>query len=266
MKYEDIKLDDAAFLRTYVAFENPWMKRKAILVIPGGGYECVSDFVEGEHVAQAFLPYGFNAFVLHYSVGRDKNFPTQLIQATKAIKHIRDHAQEYGINPEELYAVGFSAGGHLCGCLATMWMREEIYQAVPMPYGYNKLKGAMLIYPVVTGNPEHSHKGSFCNLLGSDNPTAEQLASVSIENLVDENSTPAYIVHGGADDAVPVENSLILATAYSKAKIPFELHIYPKRWHAFGLGNEITCQGADYHMGENISKWVENAVLWTKSL
>ena len=266
MKFDKIMIDDEAELWTYICDQNPWYKRKAILILPGGGYEFVDNFVEGDPVAQAFIPYGFNAFVLRYSVNKMKNkFPDQLIQATKAMKHIRDHAEEYGIDSEEVYALGFSAGGHLCGTLATMWMRKELQEAVPMPYGYNKPKGVILMYPVVTGNPEFSHQDSFKNLLCTQNPTKEELASVSLENLVDENTVPAYIVHGGADDAVPVENSLILATAYRKANVPFELHIYPHRRHGFGLGNEITGQ-ADYHIGENISRWVEQAVLWMKTL
>ncbi len=265
MKFDKIMLDDKAELWSYICDQNSWFKRKAILVIPGGGYEFVDNLVEGDPVAQAFIPYGFNAFVLRYSVDSKAKFPDQLIQVTKAMKHIRDHAEEYGIDPEEVYAVGFSAGGHLCGSLATMWMREELQKAVPMPYGYNKPKGVILVYPVVTGNPEFSHKGSFQNLLCSENPTKEELASVSLENFVDENTVPAYIVHGGADDCVPVENSLILATAYSKANIPFELHIYPNRRHGFGLGNEITGQVQEF-IGENISRWVEQAVLWMKTL
>ena len=266
MKFDKIMLDEEAELWTYIADQNPWYKRKAMLVIPGGGYQFVDNFVEGDPVAQAFLPHGFNAFVLRYSVNKMQNkFPDQLIQATKAMKHIRDHAEEYGIDPEEVYAVGFSAGGHLCGTLATMWMRPELQEAVPMPYGYNKPKGVILVYPVVSGISEYAHKGSFQYLLCNENPSEEELASVSLENLVDENTSPAFIVHGSADEIVPVENSLILAGAYSKANIPFELHIYPGRRHGFGLGNEITSE-TDYHIGENISRWVEQSVLWMKSL
>ena len=266
MKYEKILLDEGVYLESYIADKNPWYKRKAMLVIPGGGYEFVDNFVEGDPVALAYLPYGFNAFVLRYTVDRSKAFPGQLIEASKAMKYIRDHAEEYGMDPEEVYVIGFSAGGHLCASLATMWMRKEISDAVPMPYGYNKPKGVILMYPVITGNPEFSHRDSFRNLLCDNNPTEEQLKSVSLENFVNEDTVPAYIAHGTADDCVPVENSLIMASAYTKAKVPYELHIYPNRRHGFGLGNEITGQNTDYHIGENISRWVEETVIWMKTL
>ncbi len=266
MKCEKIMLDDNTWLDLYIAEQNSWFKRKAILVIPGGGYEYLSYLEEGDPIAHAFIPYGFNAFVLHYSVDRESKFPQQLIQATKAMKYIRDHAEEYGMIPEEVYAVGFSAGGHLCGSLATMWMREELQEAVPMPYGYNKPKGVILVYPVVTGDPKFSHKGSFQNLLCSENPTKEQLDSVSLENFVTADAVPAFIIHGGADDCVPLENSLILAGAYSKAGVPFELHIYPGKQHGFSLGNDITKKHNPSFVGEGISRWVENAVIWMKDL
>lgn len=266
MKLETIMLDEHTRLDAYIASHNDWFTRKAMLVIPGGGYEIVADFSEGEPIAQAFIPQGFNTFVLHYTVDRQHPYPHQLIQASKAMKHIRDHAEEYGIDPKEVYAIGFSAGGHLCGTLGLQWNKQEIYDAVDMPYGYNKPKGMLLIYPVVTGNPEFSHQGSFMNLFCTVTPTKEQLDSVSLEQLVTADAVPAYIVHGAADDIVPVENSLMLATAYSKANIPFELHIYPKGKHGFALGNDITNQGFEHHSQEGIRDWVQNAITWMKTL
>ncbi len=266
MKCEQIMLDENTRLDAYVCKQTDWYTRKALLVIPGGGYEVVDDYIEGEAIAQAFIPYGFNTFVLQYSVGRKNAYPYQLIQASKAIKHIRDHAEEYNINPEEVYAIGFSAGGHLCGSLGLQWNKQEIYDAIDMPYGYNKPKGVLLIYPVVSGVSEYSHKSSFQYLHCTDTPTKEQLEMTSLELQVTSDAVPAYLVHGAADELVPVENSLLLANAYSKAKIPFELHVYPKGEHGFGLGNEITAQWGEQHCQEGIQKWVENAITWMKTL
>jgi len=93
--------------------------------------------------------YGYNAFVLHYSVSSnsDKIFPSQLIQASMAMKHIKDHAEEYNIDPGKVFVTGFSAGGHLTASLGIMWNKKEIYDAIDMPYGYNKPTGIMPIYP-----------------------------------------------------------------------------------------------------------------------
>ena len=151
MKLERIPLsseDESVYMDAYIADPTCDFTRKAILVIPGGAYGGVCVDREGEPVAMAFLPYGYNAFVLHYTVARKRSFPAQLIEASLAMAHIRSHAEEYGINPDWVFTVGFSAGGHLAASLATMWKLPEIYEATGIPYGINKPTGAMLIYPV----------------------------------------------------------------------------------------------------------------------
>ncbi len=263
MLCQKIQLDDCAYLDTYVADQTVNYKRKAVLVIPGGGYRVVSER-ESEPVALGFLPYGFNAFVLHYSVDGEKTFPEQLIQASRAMKHIKDHAEEYGIDETQVFVVGFSAGGHLAASLATMWNKQEIYDAVEMEYGYNKPRAAMLIYPVITGDEHHAHLGSFQHLFDTETPTKEQREVASIERNVTEHACPAYLVHAANDRTVPVENSLLLAMGYSKYKIPFELHIYPRGKHGFSLGNEITAMGeteAAYN-----GQWIEQAARWCERI
>ena len=171
MRIERIQLPDEseeAYLDAYISDPTKGFTRKAILVIPGGGYACVCSEREGEPIAQAFIPYGYNAFVLHYHVRQENPFPVQLIQATKAIKCIKDHAEEWGIDPDQLFVVGFSAGGHLAASVGTLWKLPEVLQAVEMPYGYNKPTGVMLIYPVIS---TEFHAKSFEHLLCTKKPT-----------------------------------------------------------------------------------------------
>ena len=185
MLYEKIRLDEndeSVYLEAYVADKVGDFVRDAILVIPGGGYHTVCSNREGEPIAMAFMPKGYNAFVLHYSV-RKKPFPCQLVEASKAMKHIRDNAEHYNINPERIFTVGFSAGGHLAASLGTMWHIDEVYSEINMPYGYNKPRGMMLIYPVVS--PVY-HLPSFENLL-LGKVTDEKLAECSIDKNVDDD-------------------------------------------------------------------------------
>jgi acetyl esterase/lipase len=95
----------------YIADAVSGFTRRALLVIPGGGYANVCSEREGEPIAMAFLPHGYNAFVLHYTTGRKKPFPTQLLEAAEAIARIKARASEYGHSAEEVFVVGFSAGG-----------------------------------------------------------------------------------------------------------------------------------------------------------
>ncbi len=262
MIYKNIPLDESAYLEIYIADKTREFVRNAILVIPGGGYSNVCSDREGEPIGMAFMPYGYNAFVLHYSVN-EKPFPNHLIQASKAIKHIRDNAEEYNINPDKVFVVGFSAGGHLAGSVATMWDRKEVYDAIDMPYGYNKPNGAMLIYPVISGS-EIRHEGSFKRLFMTENPTQEQLEMASIEKCVSEKSCPIYMMHTSNDQVVDVRNSLVLADALAKQGIKFELHVYPDAPHGIALANEITSGGLDVHENKEIAKWVESAVRWAE--
>ncbi len=111
MRFERIPLsstDEDIYMDAYIADPTQMFTRKAILVIPGGGYAHVCSDREGEPIAMAFLPYGYNAFVLSYSVDRQKTFPAQLIEASLAIKHIKDNAEEYGINPNKVFVFSIS--------------------------------------------------------------------------------------------------------------------------------------------------------------
>lgn len=254
------------YLDVYAANPIEGFARRGLLVIPGGGYGCVCSDREGEPIGLAFLPYGYNAFVLHYTVGRKKTYPSQLIEASFAVKYIRDHAEEYGIDPEKIFVAGFSAGGHLAGSLGTMWHKEEIYNTVEMPYGYNKPAGMMLIYPVVTGVKVYGHIPSFCNLLGTDSPKKEQLSMCSLEQNVDEKAVPMFVMHTSDDQLVDVRNSLCLAEKYKEYGIPFEMHIYPQGPHGVALGNEITKCGVEQWSHPAIAKWVEHAAAWAEDV
>ena len=269
MIYKKIMLDEEAWLEAYISDPVGNYVRNAILVIPGGGYWGVCSDREGEPIAQAFIPYGYNAFVLHYSVGKDgkgRNYPLQLIQASLAIKHIRDCAEEYRINPKKVFVTGFSAGGHLAGSLGILWHRQEIYDAIEMPYGYNRPDGMMLVYPVISGEPECGHIGSFKNLLGMEEPAGERLENVSLEKWVDEKSAPLYLIHTSNDQVVNVMNAVVLARAYAKAGKLFEMHVYPDAPHGVALGNDITECGQPKWNNPCIGKWIENAVAWAKQL
>ncbi len=266
MLYGKIKFDEKdekAFLETYVAEEIEGFVRKAILVIPGGAYSSVCAYREGEPIAQAFVSHGYNAFVLHYTVSENP-FPSHLIQASKAIKHIKDNALKYNIDPENIFVVGFSAGGHLAATLGTMWHKDEIYKEIDMPFGYNKPKGMMLIYPVITG--KYYNAQSFENLLMKEELSEKDIEITSAASAVSDMTSPAYIFHTSNDELVDVRHSLALANALAENDIRFEMHIYPDGPHGIALGNEITKCGVDKWCNAAISEWVNNAVVWANSL
>ncbi len=259
MIYKKIELTESAYLETYIANKVTDYTRKAILVIPGGGYAGLATEREGEQIALAFMAHGYNAFVLNYSI-KEQPFPQQLIEASLAMKHIRDNCEEYGIDANKVFTVGFSAGGHLAGSLGTMWHKKEIYDAIDMPYAYNKPNGMMLIYPVIN---RENHYLSLENLLMGD-VTEEKLSECEIDKAVDENTVPAFIMHTVTDQIVDVRGALDMANALTEQGISYEMHIYPDGPHGMALANEITRCGNEKWCEPAIAKWVEHAVYWAE--
>lgn len=272
MKLERIQLVEGrpdVYLDAYVAEPMKGFTRKALLVIPGGAYLHVGAG-EGEPIVQAFIPYGYNAFILHYTVGENNGrpFPAQLIEATLAIKHIKDHADEYGIDPEELFVVGFSAGGHLAGAVATMWKREDVMEAAGIPYGYNKPKGVMLIYPMIS--PDYSNCEKYTHawetLLGCENPPKERLDMAAVEKHADADSAPIFLAHTFNDPIVDVRNAMALGKVYAEAGVPFEMHIYPDGPHGLSVANETSARGRPGYINPAFAEWVRLAAAWAETL
>lgn len=271
MRVETVVLteeENGAYLDAYVAAPLKAFVRKAILILPGGAYRNLSER-ESEPIAQAFMPYGYNAFVLHYTVGKEsgKPFPAQLVEATLAIKHIKDHAAEYGIDPEELFVIGFSAGGHLAGATGTMWKYDAVKAVLgDSPRNYTRPKGVMLMYPMIS--PDYSNCEKYTNAWGTlfccDTPSEEQLRMAAIEKNVDAESSPAFVLHTFADRTVDVRNVMALGMAYADAGVPFEMHVYPSGPHGLSVANEITAKGRPQYIMPNVAEWVRLAAAWAE--
>lgn len=269
MIYEKIPLSresDEVYADAYIADKTGNFKRGAIIVIPGGGYTEICSEREGEPIAMAFMSYGYNAFVLHYSVAPKKKFPAQLIEVSAAIKYIKDNAERFNIDTENIFVVGFSAGGHLAASLGTIWHKKEIYEALDMPFGYNKPKGIILGYPVITAFGSESPFSSFEALLCEKKTPVELLMQCSIEKNVDERSVPAFIMHTVNDELANVKNSLVLANAYTDNNIPYEMHIYPDAPHGIALGNKITECGNEKYNNAHIAEWIRLAAEWAEKI
>ena len=264
MTIENVKLDVGNASLTIIKPELSYCK-EAMLVIPGGGYSCVCSDREGEPIAFAYVAKGMTTFMLDYSVGKDAINHKPLIEASAAIAYIRRNAEKYGIDKDKVYCVGFSAGGHLAASLATMWHRDEVIKGANIEYGENRPNAAVLCYPVINGF-DMAHKGSFYNIIGSTTPSDEQLEYYSADLQVDENSSPAFLVHTANDQLVPVENSLYMAEAYAGAKVPFELHIYPNGPHGMALANKITSKGNKDWESKQYERWVEDSCIFVRSL
>jgi len=271
MRYERIPImnntsqQEAPYMDAYLldtTAENPhFAKRPAVIICPGGAYAFVSER-EGEAVAMRFLAAGFHAFILQYSIAPAR-FPTALIQLADAVRQVRANADDWKVADHQIYSMGFSAGGHLCGSLGTLWNHPVLETAFGKPAGEKPWKpdGMLLCYPVITMDI-FTHGGSRSNLLG-ETPSAEQLQLLSLEKQVNGDTVPTFLWHTQEDQAVPVENSLQFAAALRKAGVPFELHVYQKGPHGISLCDETTSYDAQQIVTDDAG-WIDLAIAWVK--
>ena len=253
---------NGGYLTGYVRSPYPEIKpkaRPAMLVLPGGGYGFLSER-EGEPVALNFLSKGYSSFVLKYSI--NTAHPVPLIEACMAMVYIRENADKFGIDPQSVVAIGFSAGGHLTGMLATMSDEQEVRDVLGARYSLAKPDAVILSYPVITMNDDYTHGGTRRIISGGGAVPYDKL---SIEKRITCESVPAFIWHTMEDNCVPVENSLNVALAYKRAGVPFALHIFEKGFHGLSLCNEEVYNSEDiYKSFGHVDKWFDLALDWLK--
>ncbi len=221
----------------------------AVIVLPGGGYEFRADH-EGGPVAEWLNEQGISAFVLQYRL-TPKHRGTPLEDGQAAIRHVRAHASQYGLRPDRIGILGFSAGGHLTAMTGTVFSEQEI----TLPDGRVESVSSrpdlmVLCYPVITMEG-YGHEGSKNALLGTE-ASAERIAAHSAERQVTTHTPPAFIWHTADDEAVPVQNSLRMALALEQHGVPFELHVYDHGGHGAGLATGHPSMGS----------WTERCADW----
>jgi acetyl esterase/lipase len=224
----------------------------AVIICPGGGYARLAIDHEGYQVAEWLNTLGISAFVLKYrlphdSVMRDKQ-TGPLADAQEAMRFVRRHAKEWGINPSQIGVMGFSAGGHLASTLSTHYA-DKVYECTDSVSARPDF--SVLVYPVITMG-EFTHKGSCQNLLGK-NPDSISIVKFSNEKQVNEKTPRAFLVHSFDDKTVPVQNSINYFLSLKKYNIPSELHIYEKGGHGYGLA---VGKGSESAWPEALKNWL----------
>ena len=245
------------YLVTYVhdpMESRPNRLRPAMLVIGGGGYSYGSQR-EKKPIAFKFLAESYNAFVLEYSCA-PVAYPAQLNEGLMAMVYIRENAAKLGVIADRVAAIGFSAGGHLCAMLANLFDSEDSKKLLGDKASLARPDAVILSYPVISSG-EKAHRGSFDNICAGN---AELEKSLSLENRVKENSSPAFIWATANDGCVPSENSLYYALACKKHDVPFELHVFADGQHGLSLANEEV-----FTVNEPVQIWVKLALVWLKN-
>ncbi len=240
MKYTSIQLPNCA-MQAYIPDMSISMPpRRAIVICPGGGYEYRSDR-EAEPIAMVFAAMGFCCFVAEYRVAPAVH-PAPVLDVACAVAWVRAHAEEMHINPDAIAVMGFSAGGHAAGSLGVYWHDAALMAQAGLAPADAQPNAMVLCYPVITGG-EFAHRGSFVNLTGTEDLAVH--AAYSLDTRVTAKTPPTFLWHTFTDGAVPVENTLMMASALRRAGVSTEAHIFPRGGHGLALCNALTNGEAD---------------------
>lgn len=222
----------------------------AIIIFPGGGYAGLSMDKEGYRVAKAFNSFGVTAFVVKYRLPSDDIMVDKTIgplqDAQQAVLSIRKNAAKWGVKPDKIGIIGFSAGGHLASTEGTHFDKVVIKNEGNISVRPDFM---ILLYPVISFGPR-AHAGSRENLVGK-NPSAEQIGLYSNEKQITANTPPTLLVHAQDDNVVPVQNTLMFYDGLLANGVKGELHVFESGGHGFGLNNP-----------KSNDKWIDWAKDW----
>jgi acetyl esterase/lipase len=225
----------------------------AVVICPGGGYGHLADTYEGVDVARWFNSVGVAGVVLKYRLAPRYRHPTPLQDVQRALRLVRFHAKDWGIDPGRIGVLGFSAGGHLAATASTHFDDGDPKAEDPVDRFSCRPDFSILVYAVITLTDPSTHGGSRNNLLGKA-PDPKLVEDLSNEKKVNGRTPPAFLVHTSEDTAVPPENSILYYQACRKARVPAELHIFEKGRHGLGMGKR----------GTPFAAWPELCASWLR--
>lgn len=220
---------------------------KAVIIIPGGGYELVALYHEGYDLAEVLAKQGITAAVLKYRLPNlktsDEPHLVPLADGRRALKIVHEKASSYEIDTSQIGVIGFSAGSHLATVLS-LWKSEDEHENPDF---------SGLIYGVTTlskGNLEWLERSLYHREL-----TPQEIEQNTLLNLVTSDTPPAFLVHANDDDVCKVEETTAYAEKLKENEVLAETHIFPNGGHGFGMGRA----------SDGTNQWVSLFVHWLKN-
>ncbi|MAR13168.1 MAG: 1,4-beta-xylanase [Blastopirellula sp.] len=212
----------------------------AIVICPGGGYGGLAMDHEGHQIAEWLNSLGIAGFILDYRHrGKGYGHPAPMLDVQRAVRCVRADADKYGVQPDKIGVLGFSAGGHLASTAATQFDAGDPQAKDRIDRVSCRPDFAVLCYPVIAFDQPYTHRGSQRNLLGADAAPA-LVAQMSSERRVTAETPPTFLWHTTDDKAVPVENSIYFYLAARRAGVASDLHVYKHGRHGLGLARGVT--------------------------
>ncbi|HWB32317.1 MAG TPA: alpha/beta hydrolase [Acidobacteriaceae bacterium] len=210
----------------------------AVIVMPGGGYTHLVMEQEGAYEARWLAAHGVAAFVLEYRLAPAYVYPAQMLDASRAIRYVRAHATELGIDPHKLGIWGFSAGGHLVGYMATMHHAANPAAKDPIEQQSDRPDFAIISYGGLSLDINSLEgKTPLASILG-EHPTQTVIDAVDPVKHVTADTSPCFIYSTTADQTVSSLNAAEFYIALKRAGVPAELHIFEIGQHGTHMGQD----------------------------
>lgn len=233
-----------------VPFTKPDRKNApCVIICPGGSYNRVAFHNEGLPVAQKLCEMGYQAFILNYRVYPNL-YPAPLQDLVRAIRFVRKNYEKLGVDPGNITAMGFSAGGHLCAIAGALYdcVEDETHR-------YDQVSGRpdkiCLCYPVISFVTDE-HKDSLHHLMG-DASSEDERRGLSAELIISSDYPKTYIWACEDDPVVSVRHSRMMDEAMNGKKIDHQTHIFPSGGHGIGVAENTSARG-----------WIEEAMDYLK--
>lgn len=247
-------------------------KNMAIVICPGGSYFWIDKKTEGKGVAEWLQSNGISAFVLEYRVGgvaafvthyrlisRGNRYPDMLQDVQRCIQIIRENAIDYGVDPDKVGVMGFSAGGHLAIMSGLFYDNDVLALLGIHPKVSLKPDYLASIYPVVSLTDRSTHKRSRRGLLGEGMSISNEMKdSLSLERHVRKDMPPTFLVNCVDDHVVKYRNSELLDSAMNIHGVVHKYIQYQTGGHGFGASPEKTTSEA--------IEWKNEFLKWLKGI
>ena len=224
----------------------------AAIICPGGGYGGLVMGAEGHGIAAWLNRHGITGVVLQYRLPKGRSF-VPLLDAQRALRTVRFNAVKWGLKPDRIGIMGFSAGGHLASSAGTHFDGGKPEAANPVERVSCRPDFMILVYPVITMGPG-THQGSKNNLLGR-NPPPKLVELFSNEKQVTDQTAPTFLAHAIDDRPVPPANSRQFYAALKSKKIPAVYLELPNGGH-----------GLNGYKGPSWDAWQSKSLLWLAQL
>ena len=223
--------DDVPTL-TLVPPDEPSAVPTAVIIAPGGGYQELATGHEGRQVADWFAAHGVTAFILRYRLISNGYFhPAQLNDAQRAIRWVRAHAKQFGVDPHRIGMVGFSAGGHLTGMAETIFDAGDPKALDPVNRESSRPDFAVLVYAALVFDADDPTPKLFAGTGASEETIRKIKPSLNVSAI----APPTFILQTSEDRALAPSATGFYDALLSEG-VPVELHIFEHGKHGFGLG------------------------------